>query len=93
MLQKEKRGRADMRAHFRTSRTRPRLKMIYAHTRTQISENFSAPICTKIAARVRVLAHARTLKFCYKLFIESKLWIRKCDLFKGQVNLKWYCYR
>ena len=38
--------------------------MIYAPTRTHISENFPAPNCTKIAApaRVRVRAHARTLK-------------------------------
>ena len=43
-------------AHVRT------LKMIYARTRTHISENIPAPICTKIAARVRVRAHARTLK-------------------------------
>ena len=40
-----KNGCADVRAHIRT------LKVIYASTRTHISEKFSAPICTKIAAR------------------------------------------
>ena len=52
-----KNGRADVRAHVRT------LKMIYARTRTHISENFPAPICTKIAAhaRVRVRAHNKGL--------------------------------
>ena len=51
---------ADVRAHVCT------LKLIYARTRTHISEHFRAPICTKIAApaRVRVRAHTRTLKVC-----------------------------
>ena len=39
-------------------------KVLYARTRTHISKAHSAPECTKNAApaRVRVRAHARTLK-------------------------------
>ena len=37
---------------------------MHARTRTHVSEHFPAPKCTKIAApaRVRVRAHARTLR-------------------------------
>ena len=47
-------------AHVRTK------KLVYAHTRTHIFKAPPAPKCTKIAARarVRVRAHARTLKVC-----------------------------
>ena len=44
-------------AHVRT------LKMIYARTRTHISENFPAPICTKIAAPASVRARKQTKGF------------------------------
>ena len=46
---------ADVRAHVRT------LKVIYARTRTHISENFAAPFCTKIAAHYCPLLYC-TLK-------------------------------
>ena len=44
----------------------PHPRGVHACTRTHIFENFSAPICTKIAtpARVRVRPHAHTLKVC-----------------------------
>ena len=42
-------------AHVRTS------KVIYARTRMHISENFPAPICTKIAAPARVRVRTKVL--------------------------------
>ena len=41
----------------------PTLRVIYARTHTHVSENFPAPICTKIAAppRMRALTHTKGL--------------------------------
>ena len=50
-------------------------KVIYAHTRTHISENFPALIFTKIAApaHVHTPKHSRTLKICsYVLSQDNK---------------------
>ena len=48
----------------RTCGAHPHLRGAHARTRTHIFENFCAPLRTKIAApaRVRMRAHARTLK-------------------------------
>ena len=51
---KRRNGRSDLRAHVRT------LKVIYARTRTHISENFPALICTKIASPTRVGTRTHT---------------------------------
>ena len=57
MLQK-----GDMHAQVRI------LKMVYAHTLTHISENFPAPICSKIAR-----THTKGLVICYVFGILSSL--------------------
>ena len=59
-------------------------KVLYARIRTHIFKAPSAPECTKIAARVRVRAHARTLRvwfyrIVFTVLVWQIIWCQTCD--------------